>query len=248
MHFRSPAADLPSVGQRLSDVPVSTRHLARLQLALGSTLLAMLVAVGLLIVRPRLAGPETALLNRLVPLGPDWLGTLAVVLSVVFAPLGAVLIAGLVGLVVALRNGLVCALHYWWTVGVVVFVTTVIKLVVHRPRPDPALLMVARAPGTGSLSFPSGHTVFATVLVLALVFLATTTTRRVLVVALACVAGICMGFVRLYVGAHFPTDILASYVCVAAGATLAQAGWLRLVDPLLAPLHEPGAKSMARAS
>lgn len=248
MHFRSPTAGLPSLGQRLADVPSSTRRTARLQLVTGSALLVALVTTGLLIVRLHLAEPETALINRLVTVGPGWLGTLAVVLSTVFAPAGAAVIAGLVGLVVALREGLVSALHYWWTVGVVVLVASVTKVVVHRPRPDPALLSVARAPATGSLSFPSGHTVFATVLVLALVFLATATTRRVLVVALACLAGISMGFVRLYVGAHFPSDVLASYVCVAAGATLAQAGWLRLLEPLVAPWRELDVKSMARAS
>ncbi|MFT8396358.1 phosphatase PAP2 family protein [Propionibacterium sp.] len=247
MHSGSPTTLTPTDRQR-PDVSADTRHTTRLQLACGTTALVILAALGLLIVRPHLAGPETALLNRFVTAGPDWLGSLAVVLSAVFAPFGAVVIACLVGLAVMLGGGLVKALHYWWVVGVVVLVATAVKFVVHRPRPDANLLVVARAPETGSLSFPSGHTVFATVLVLALAFVVTTRTRRVLVVALACVAGITMGFTRLYVGAHFPSDVLASYVCVAAGTAIAQAGWSRFVGPLVTTLHEHDKCGMARAS
>ena len=104
---------------------------------------------------------------------------------------------------------------YWLTAMVLsVFggmgVNKLLKFVVHRARPhfnDPILSLT-------SYSFPSGHTMMATVLygVLA-AFLISKTPRwpwRVLIVAVAGCLILLVGFSRIYLGAHYLSDVLAA--------------------------------------
>jgi undecaprenyl-diphosphatase len=104
---------------------------------------------------------------------------------------------------------------YWLTAMVLsVFggmgVNKLLKFVVHRARPhfnDPILSLT-------SYSFPSGHTMMATVLygVLA-AFLISKTPRwpwRVLIVAVTGCLILLVGFSRIYLGAHYLSDVLAA--------------------------------------
>jgi undecaprenyl-diphosphatase len=85
-----------------------------------------------------------------------------------------------------------------------------LKYAFHRPRPyfnDPILTL------TG-YSFPSGHTMMATALygVLAAYFCTTTVDwrRRWLIVMAAAVLIAFVGFSRMYLGAHYLSDVLAA--------------------------------------
>jgi len=85
-----------------------------------------------------------------------------------------------------------------------------LKLIFHRPRPyfeDPILTLT-------SFSFPSGHTIIATVLygVMAAYFIAQTRSsrRRVLITLAAGLMIALVGFSRIYLGAHYLTDVLAA--------------------------------------
>ncbi|QKV96127.1 phosphatase PAP2 family protein [Streptomyces sp. NA02950] len=94
--------------------------------------------------------------------------------------------------------------------------------------------------GADNLSYPSGHTAFATALALATALLATGrlrlggTAATSLVLAAALVAGAAMGWAQVALGAHYPTDVLGGW-CTALALVPASA-WLvdstadRLVD------------------
>lgn len=108
-------------------------------------------------------------------------------------------------------------------VGIAVGTTTLLK---H---------LVGRTIHGGHLSYPSGHTAFATALALAVAMLATrrrgrdglgpgTTAGTLLVLAAALVAGAAMGWAQVALGAHYPTDVLGGW-CTALAVVPATA-WL----------------------
>lgn len=82
----------------------------------------------------------------------------------------------------------------------------------------------------GSLSYPSGHTAFATALALVVALLATgrlglgRAAGMLLVLAAALVAGAAMGWAQVALGAHYPTDVLGGW-CTAL-AVIPATAWL----------------------
>lgn len=97
----------------------------------------------------------------------------------------------------------------------------VLKTTVHRSRPQYAAVYLHGH----SYSFPSGHTMASTICYLLLAYLLSsypevrTTTRRITwILAVGLVASI--AFSRLYLGVHYPSDVLGGF---AAGL-----GWLAM--------------------
>jgi membrane-associated phospholipid phosphatase len=97
---------------------------------------------------------------------------------------------------------------------------------VGRPRPFQALsnVHVLGTPSTDA-SFPSDHATLAGAVIAGLFLV----DRRL--GAAASVAGLVLGVDRVYVGAHYPGDVLAG---LAFGAVVTLVGWLVLRRPLTA--------------
>jgi undecaprenyl-diphosphatase len=100
---------------------------------------------------------------------------------------------------------------------------TLLKVGFARPRPE----LVPHLVDVNSLSFPSGHAMMATITYLTLgVLLARAQERRRMKLYLLTVAtfvALLVGISRIYLGVHWPTDVLAGW-CV--GAAWALACWL----------------------
>src|SRR5919109_4854552 len=156
------------------------------------------------------------------PIGPPWLqeaarditalGSVAFLAMVLFAVVGYLLLAG--------KH----AAAWLVLVAVVGGVTlnTLLKLGFARPRPD----FVAPAARVFTPSFPSGHAALSAVTYLTLGALLAQLHQapriRIYFMALGLLLALLVGLSRVYLGVHYPTDVIAGW-CV--GSAWAWACW-----------------------
>lgn len=95
------------------------------------------------------------------------------------------------------------------------FVSAVIKTLIARPRPDANLVILFGNFGKND-SFPSGHVLFAMGFYGFLLFLAFTKLKKgnlkKIIIGLLITIIILMGLSRIYLGAHWFSDVLGSYL------------------------------------
>lgn len=105
-----------------------------------------------------------------------------------------------------------------------------LKLLFARPRP--AAFFGLAQPET--YSFPSGHSMASCCFYGALAMIAAararSRARRWAIWAGAAALIVCIGFSRIYLGVHYPSDVLGGY--------LAAVAWLALLHGVFSP-HEP---------
>jgi undecaprenyl-diphosphatase len=162
------------------------------------------------------------------PLGPSWvpsfirdvtsLGSAAVLVMMTVMILGYLLLSG------QRRIALLIAV----AIGGGEVVNTVLKNAFDRARPDATLHLV----GVHSTSFPSGHAMAASIFYLTMgVILARTAKRRrekTYFISWAIFLTLLVAFSRVYLGVHYPTDVLAGWAAGTAWALLCWfvADWL----------------------
>jgi undecaprenyl-diphosphatase len=104
-------------------------------------------------------------------------------------------------------------------------INTVMKLFFNRPRPH---LFPWRVPYAGLSSFPSGHSMTAMVCYATLAFLITRLEPhhflRRFIVALTALIIVGIGLSRMYLGVHYPTDVLAGFAMGLAWASFCALG------------------------
>ncbi|SFP16772.1 undecaprenyl-diphosphatase [Mesorhizobium sp. NFR06] len=102
-------------------------------------------------------------------------------------------------------------------------VSSLLKLEVDRPRPD----LVSHLVNETSLSFPSGHAMLSAVTYLTLGSLAARflpdRSTKIFVLGLAVLITVLVGISRVYLGVHWPSDVLAGWC---AGFAWAMLCWL----------------------
>jgi membrane-associated phospholipid phosphatase len=167
------------------------------------------------------ARADIALANTIHSLTTGWLTTAALVVTEL-ASTDVILIAT-AGAVVALaarrhwRGAIALAISVVATQAVV----SVAKGLTERPRPDEGGAMV----DPGGFSFPSAHSASAVALYVMLALIAGTALRgrvRGSAWAAAIALALAIGISRVYLGAHYPTDVLAGWL---TGGILVVGSW-----------------------
>jgi membrane-associated phospholipid phosphatase len=160
------------------------------------------------------------------------IGSVASGIYAVFSPLPAVIITAVIASLVWIFTR---QLRVAVTFGVVVAATwlpsAIIKALVHRVRPDSSTLPHPVTPFPVDASYPSGHAVFITALVIAVFFLVRGRLARGVTAGVGTVVVVVVVFALLIDGVHFPTDVLASIVWSLGVAPLVLMLWSRFVIP-----------------
>lgn len=154
------------------------------------------------------------------PLGPEWfeemmrdftaLGGLGVLSLLTAAAVGYLLLTGKRHAALVVLLSIVS--------GIVL--SSLIKLGFDRPRPD----LVPHGSYVYTASFPSGHSLMSAVVYLSLGALVARVQQRwhlrLYILAVAVVLSLIIGFSRIYLGVHWPTDVLGGWTAGAAWALL----------------------------
>lgn len=163
-----------------------------------------------------------------------FLTSLAMLLNTVFSPAGglAMITAVCLFLLVA-RKSPVNAVAFGGIAAAGWLSSQFFKVVVERQRPSPALLFDPLAPETGSNSFPSGHVALAVGLSWAFCFLLRGTRWSRVRAILGILIPVIVAWSRLYVGVHYPSDVVASFLAASAAVVFFSAVWNRYQGGLL---------------
>lgn len=154
------------------------------------------------------------------PLGPPWFEELARDIT----GLGGAAILTLLTLAsagfLALQRKLHLAVYLLLAVGSGALLSTLLKMGFDRPRPE----LVAHGQAIYTSSFPSGHSMLSALAFLTLgALLASGQTNlpvRAYLIGLAAFLTMLVGASRVYLGVHWPTDVLAGWTAGAAWALL----------------------------
>jgi undecaprenyl-diphosphatase len=173
------------------------------------------------------------------PIGPAWVEES----FRDFTGLGGV---GVLGLLTAATLGYLwlqgmrrAALYVLLAIGGGLLLSLALKAGFHRPRPD----LISHGSMVYTASFPSGHSMLSAIVYLTggamLALVHRRRVVRVYILGCAVLATLLVGLSRVYLGVHWPTDVLAGW---AGGAAWAALCWLiarRLQARGLAGLEPP---------
>jgi len=157
------------------------------------------------------------------PIGPQWLeGAMRDITSLgSTSVLVLVTAAVIVYLLLIRRSG--TALFVFVAVAGGQVLSSLLKVEIDRPRPE----LVSHLVTETSLSFPSGHAMLSAVTYLTLGSLAARVlpdrTTKIYVLVLAVLTTLLVGISRIYLGVHWPSDVLAGWC---AGFAWAMLCWL----------------------
>lgn len=200
--------------------------------AIGALLFALAIGFGVAARSFGPLSPELGVDAAMVPERQPALTALAMAVNVLLSPWGAVVLVALICVWLLLQHRLVDAVAFGLITAVIWGSSAVGKVIVARLRP-PAEAVHPLVAETQPDSFPSGHTAFAFALsVAAFLILARRVDQRWLVAAAGVVFTVAVGLTRIYLGVHYPTDVIGSVLIGSAALLMLLPIWNRVAPRL----------------
>jgi undecaprenyl-diphosphatase len=215
--------------------PLRPLRRTRAVIVVSVIVVVLVIVVGLIVAHSSgWASHELTVLQWLSAHHTVALSAVALGIAWLFSPPIASIITLLGGVaVLAVTRSIPRVVTFWVLVGISYLGSEVIKQLVRRARPDSSTFANPLA-NEHSFSFPSGHTCFAAALGIAIIFLARDhRVRRIIAMSAVSVAVVVVAWSRLYLGVHYPTDVLASMVYTLAASAFVLALWLGFLLPWL---------------
>lgn len=160
-------------------------------------------------------------------------GTIGSITNAVYKYLGPIFAiigtAAATGIIILATRSLRIGSTFAVTIAATWLSMALVKMVVHRLRPDPALLNFPFDPAQIDASYPSGHTAFITALVVTIFLGAAVGYRRWLVAIIGGAVILVVGASLVTDGVHFPSDVIGSIVWAIAVAPLARMLWVSVI-------------------
>jgi undecaprenyl-diphosphatase len=174
-----------------------------------------------------------------IPIGPEWLADAALDATALGSPLLlGLLVAAVVGFLTLHRQLRMAGLTAVMVAGGGLL-SLLLKDIIGRGRPT----VVPHLRDVGTASFPSGHAMLSAVVYLTLAILVMQVVHgrwvRFYCLGWALLLAFLVGVSRVYLGVHYPTDVLAGWM---AGIAWALVGWL-----LTRTIRHGSVKVIARA-
>ena len=165
-----------------------------------------------------------------LPIGPKWLPEAMTDLTAFGSPLGLLLVSFVVTIYLLLARRIRTSAFVFAATTGGMAMGGLLKLVYARPRPD----LVPHLVEVTSTSFPSGHATDSALVYLTLAaLLARTVPERVLriyLIGVAILLTLLIGSSRVYLGVHWPSDVVAGWTIGGAWALAASLLYSRIVS------------------
>jgi undecaprenyl-diphosphatase len=166
-----------------------------------------------------------------LPIGPKWLPEAMTSLTAFGSVTGLLLVcAAVIGYLLAARRLRTAAFVFAATAGGIAL-AGLLKLVYARPRP----MLVPHLVDVASTSFPSGHATDSALVYLTLAALLARSIPkrgpRLYVIGTAILMTLLIGVSRVYLGVHWPSDVVAGWAIGAAWALACSLAYARFSRP-----------------
>lgn len=154
------------------------------------------------------------------PIGPKWVQTAFLDITALGSNTTIILATLAAAIFLFIRRSKSAALLVILSAATGTALNNLLKLIFDRPRPD----LVAHAVEVQTTSFPSGHAMLSAIVYLTLGLLLARTQQsraaQIYIVATAAVMTMLIGISRVYLGVHWPSDVLAGWIAGLAWALI----------------------------
>jgi len=155
-----------------------------------------------------------------LPLGPRWFRSMMLDLTGWGNTASLTMLTGIIiGYLLVMRRAATAVYLASATAGGALF-NSILKAIIDRPRPD----VVAHLVEVNSASFPSGHAMNSAVVFLTLGAVLSRVHKqpgvRAYILTVAILLTLTIGFSRVYLGVHWPSDVMAGWLVGGVWATL----------------------------
>lgn len=189
--------------------PTTLSKSSKIAVLIAATLSVVFIVIAALVVQHKTVGFDTSALQAINSQSTTPLDGAMIVIAHA-GDIATILVLSLIacGLLYKKRN-ITAVATVMAAVGGAIALNATLKVIFQRDRPELWDLLVFES----TFSFPSGHALITSAFIVTIICITWRTKLRFVALTLGILYVFFVGFSRLYLGVHYPTDVLAGW-CV----------------------------------